>query len=130
MDCHATKQGIALSNAFSLLCASMAFANEQREALHLLQSIENGSASSNELTHLADKADSALLYLVFTWLRRQYAGDHPAAEGVIGRLVELSKQPSLDKSIKEGKVDPVVTWFEEDYSYREFNARAFCRIDC
>ncbi len=107
----------------------MAFEQEQRSALHLLQSIENGTLSTLEVNHLIDEADPALVYFVFTWLRRHYAGDHPAAEGVIGRLVEITgKHRTANEKVQKGKTDPVVTWFEEEYSYRELDAEKFVAL--
>ena len=107
----------------------MAFEQEQQEALHLLQSIENASLNVTEIGHLVDGADPALLYLVFTWLRKHYGGDHPAAEGVIGRLVELTnRHGSVGEALREGKADPVVAWFEDGYSYRDLEAADFIAL--
>lgn len=105
----------------------MAFAREQREALHLLEGIENGTLSTSEAGHLIDEADPALVYLIVTWLRSRYGADHPAAEGVIGRLVELTGGSVKDK-MREGKADPVVTWFEEEHSYRDLAANDFVEL--
>ncbi|RLB47228.1 MAG: hypothetical protein DRJ42_25855 [Deltaproteobacteria bacterium] len=107
----------------------MAFEHEQREALHLLQGIENGTMSISEAAHLIDEADPALVYLLLTWLRSHYGGDHPAAEGVIGRLVELTgKHAGVKASMREGKADSIVAWFEEEHSYREFSATGFVAL--
>jgi hypothetical protein len=107
----------------------MAFEQEQREALYLLQGIENGTLGAAESGRLVDEADPALVYLIFTWLRRHYGADHPAAEGVIGRLVELSNGHSSAKAkMREGKIDPIVVWFEEQYSYRSFDGDKFIEL--
>lgn len=107
----------------------MAFEQEQREALHLLQGIENGTLPTSDASHLIDEADPALVYLIFTWLRSRYGADHPAAEGVVGRLVELtSGHGSTKAKMREGKSDPIVTWFEEEHSYKEFNANEFIAL--
>lgn len=107
----------------------MAFEQEQREALRLLQSIENGSASTLELARLIDNADPALVYLVITWLRSKYGGDHPAAEGVIGRLVELTdRHASVKSAMREGKADSVVTWFEEVHNYKDLGSAEFVAL--
>jgi hypothetical protein len=95
---------------------SMAFEQEQREALHLLQGIENGTLRTSDASHLVDEADPALVYLLFTWLRTRYGGDHPAAEGVIGRLVEVMSRGSAKSKMSEGKRDPIAAWFEEELS--------------
>lgn len=107
----------------------MAFAQEQREALHLLQGIENGTLQTADVAHLIEDADPALVYLVLTWIRSRYGGDHPAAEGVIGRLVELtSRYGSVKAKMSEGKGDPIVAWFEEEHSYRDFGAIDFIAL--
>jgi len=107
----------------------MAFENEKREALRILQGIENGSLQPAETAHLVDQADPALIYLIFTWLRNHYGGDHPAAEGVIGRLVELtSNRRSVKEKLDEGKSDVIVAWFEEEHSYRNLSAGEFIAL--
>jgi hypothetical protein len=107
----------------------MAFAREQREALHLLEAIEGGIVPVADVGSLIDDADPALVYLVVTWLRHRYGGDHPAAAGVIGRVVELTtRHEGVKAKMREGKVDPVVTWFEEAYAYRDFEANGFIEL--
>jgi hypothetical protein len=106
----------------------MAFAQEQQEALYLLEGIENGNHSASKSSHLIEDADPALVYFVFTWLRNRYA-NHPAAEGVIGRLVALTTGYSTVKEkMREGKSDSIVQWFEEEYSYSNFTAAAFIEL--
>jgi hypothetical protein len=106
----------------------MSFAQEQREALHLLEGIENGTLSATQASHLIADADPALVYFIFTWLRSRYA-NHPAAEGVIGRLVELTNNYSTVKAkMNEGKSDSIVTWFEDEYSYKNFTGPAFIEL--
>lgn len=107
----------------------MAFEQERREALYLLQGIENGTLRTADSGRLVDEADPALVYLIFTWLRSHYGADHPAAEGVIGRLVELTNCYSSAKAkMREGKTDPIVVWFEEEYSYRNIGADEFIEL--
>lgn len=110
------------------MLGTMAFAQEQREALHLLEGIENGSLSASQASHFIEDADPALVYFIFTWLRSRYA-NHPAAEGVIGRLVELTNTYSTVKAkMREGKSDSIVSWFEEEYNYRDFTAASFIEL--
>lgn len=95
----------------------------------MLEGLENGTLDVSTSAQLIDEADPALVYLIFTWLRKRYGGDHPAAEGVIGRLVELSNRPgSVKAKVAEGKADPVVAWFEDSYAYRDLDARAFIAL--
>lgn len=105
----------------------MALEQEQRAALHLIESIEGGTMSSTELFGLVDDADPALLYLIITWLRKHYV-DHVNADTIGARLVELSSRPSIAKKMKEGQQDAVTQWFEESYSYRKLDAKAFVAL--
>ena len=107
----------------------MAFAQEQRDALHLLHGIENGTLSAIDSAHLISEADPALVYFIFTWLRSRYRGDHPAAEGVLGRMVELTSGHTVVQArMREGKSDSIVTWFEEEYEYKDFSDTAFIEL--
>ncbi len=103
----------------------MGFEVEEREALSLLQGIENGTLQGS---YRVSEADPALVYLIFTWLRSRYGADHPAAEGVIGRLVELSANHSIKAQLKEGKEDVIACWFESEHSYKEFDATSFISL--
>lgn len=75
-----------------------------------------------------DEADPALVYFIFTWIRRRYA-DHPNADAVVGRLLAVTERaPSLAAKLKEGHADPVVAWFEEEHAYRDFGAKDFIHV--
>ncbi len=74
---------------------------------------------------LVEDADPALVYLIFTWLRRRYA-DHPNADAVLGRLLAVTnRDPKIARKMKEGQADPVVAWFEEEHQYRDLFAKDF-----
>lgn len=105
----------------------MAFEQEQQAALHLLRGIENGSLSTTQAVHLIDEADPALVYFITTWLRQTYAR-HAAAEGVLGRLAELSAHRSVKAKLEEGKIDSLITWFEDEYEYRDLGAVDFIAL--
>ena len=105
----------------------MALEQEQRAALHILDSIEGGTMSATELFTLVDDADPALLYLIITWLRKHY-NDHVNADVIGGRLVELSSKGSIAAKMKQGQADPVVQWFEENYSYRKLEKTDFIEL--
>lgn len=106
----------------------MAFEVEEREAMSLLQGIENGSLQGNSAAYRVCEADPALVYFIFTWLRSRYGADHPAAAGVVGRLVELSENSSVKAQLSEGKADSIVTWFESEHTYKEFDASRFISL--
>jgi hypothetical protein len=105
----------------------MAHEQEQRAALRILEGIEEGTMSTTDSYGLVEDADPALIYLIFTWLRKRYA-DHPNSDAVIGRLVEVSNRPKVAKLMKEGQADVVVQWFEETYSYRELDKNQFIEL--
>ena len=83
--------------------------------------------SAEDTLALVEEADPALIYLMFTWLRKHYA-DHENADAVIGRLVAVSSRGSVAKKMKEGQADPVARWFEENYSYRKLEAKEFIEL--
>jgi hypothetical protein len=105
----------------------MAFEQEQRAALRILEGIEEGTANAADSFALVEDADPALVYLIFTWLRKRYA-DHANSDAVIGRLVEVSNRPVVAKKMKEGQADPVVEWFEDGYSYKELGSKEFIAL--
>jgi phage terminase large subunit-like protein len=107
--------------------ACMAYEQEQRAALRILEGVEEGKMSSNDLLTLVEEADPALVYLLFTWLRKRYA-DHPNADAVIGRLLAVSDRGTVPELVKEGRADPVVAWFEDGYVYRDLDAKEFVEL--
>jgi hypothetical protein len=106
----------------------MAFEQARAAAMRILEGIEEGTMSSAESAALVEDADPALVYLIFTWIRKRYA-DNPNADAVVGRLLAvIDRSPSVAKKAREGQEDPVVTWFEEEHSYRELGARDFIEL--
>jgi hypothetical protein len=95
----------------------MSFERQTAAALRILDGLESGSASTADSVALLEEADPALVYLIFTWIRRRYA-DHPSGDAVVARLVAASKHPAVAAKVKEGQSDPVVAWFEEEHQYR------------
>ncbi len=106
----------------------MALEQEQKAALRILEGIEEGTMSTQDSFALVEDADPALIYLIFTWLRKKYGPDNPASDGVLGRLLEISNRGSVPKKMKEGQADPVVEWFEDGYSYRELGSKEFIEL--
>jgi hypothetical protein len=104
----------------------MAFEPAKREAMHLLQAIEDGRKPPADLAQLLEDADPALAYLTLQWLRAHYPPGHSAAEGVLGRIVAtLSERPSVTRHVKSGERDAIAQWFEEAYDVRELDREAF-----
>ncbi|MBA2544954.1 MAG: hypothetical protein H0V17_35250 [Deltaproteobacteria bacterium] len=106
----------------------MAFEQEQKAALRILEGIENGTMSAADSSALVEEADPTLVYLIFTWLRAHYGPDDPASDAVIGRLVAISNRPAVAKLAKVGQTDPVVEWFEDAYSYRKLGSKEFIEL--
>ncbi|HEV7555586.1 MAG TPA: hypothetical protein VGO00_09045 [Kofleriaceae bacterium] len=105
----------------------MSFEQQNRAALRILEGIEEGTMSTPDATALVEEADPALIYLIFTWLRKRYA-NHTNADAVMGRVVEISGRGTVAKMMKEGQADPVVQWFEETYSYKDLEKQAFIEL--
>lgn len=105
----------------------MAYEQQQRAALRILEGIEEGTLSASDTQALVEDADPALVYLIFTWLRKRYI-DHPNADAVIGRLLAISDRGRIPAQVKEGHDDPVVEWFEDGYAYRELDAKQFIEL--
>ncbi len=105
----------------------MAFEQPRREALRILEGIEDGTMSASDSAELVARADPALIYLIFTWLRRRYAG-HANADSVLSRLAAVSERPAIAARVKEGQDDPIVEWFQDSYSYRELEKDKFIEL--
>ena len=106
----------------------MAFDNEIRAALHLVESIEDGRRDIWGTFQLIEGADPTLVYFVFTWLRTRYASD-PAGDGVMARMVQVCQEyPATLRILKKGEADALVSWFEDTYEYREFNRDDFVAL--
>jgi hypothetical protein len=105
----------------------MSLEQHQREAHRILEGIEEGTMSASDSFALVEDADPALIYLLFTWLRKRYADD-VNSDAVLGRLAAVSGRGSMAKKMKEGQADPVVQWFEESYSYRKLEAKEFIEL--
>lgn len=95
-----------------------------QEALRILEGIEEGTMSASDSQAIVEEADPALVYLIFTWLRKRYK-EHTNSDAVIGRLVEVSNRGNIAKQMNEGKADPVSRWFEENYSYKDLEKKEF-----
>ena len=105
----------------------MSAEHAQKEALRILEGIEEGTMSASDSQAVVEEADPALVYLIFTWLRKRYK-DHTNSDAVIGRLVEVSNRGNIAKQMNEGKADPVSRWFEENYSYKDLEKKEFIEL--
>jgi hypothetical protein len=105
----------------------MSAEHAQKEALRILEGIEEGTMSASDSQAVVEEADPALVYLIFTWLRKRYK-EHTNSDAVIGRLVEVSNRGNIAKQMNEGKADPVSRWFEENYSYKDLEKKEFIEL--
>ena len=104
----------------------MAFESEKRAARSILSAIEDGGVTPGQTFDRLRGADPALLHLIFAWLRARYPSSHPTSDGVQGRLAELCVQyPAAARIANKGQADPIVAWFEDGHSYRDFSAQDF-----
>ncbi len=104
----------------------MAFQQEKQAALRILSAIEDGNLKVAETFYLLEEADPTLVYFIFAWIRAWYPSSHPAADGVLGRLSDLCTQyPKAARMAKEGESDSLVTWFEDQFGYRDLRNHEF-----
>lgn len=83
---------------------------------------------ASESFGLLDEADPTLLHFMFKWLRKRYR-DHDAADAVLGRLRAVcNEHRALTRKAKAGEDDPVVSWFEGTYQYKDLTAAEFIDI--
>jgi hypothetical protein len=93
----------------------------KREALRLLNGIEQGTLSSADAFNVADKQDPLLVYFVIRYLREKYPAGQPTSQGVTQRLIELtSTYESITKNMKKAEKDSLREWFDDTYNMREF----------
>ncbi len=103
----------------------MPFDPEKRHAMRMLTSVEDGRLSTPDLRPLFEDADPALVSLIFTWLRTRYRS-HPAAEGVLGRIVALcAASPAVARKARAGESDSIVRWFSDTHDFADFDRDAF-----
>lgn len=94
--------------------------------MRMLDALENATLSTEDTRPLYEEADPALVYLILGWLRARYGGGHSAAEGVLGRIVDLMQaSPAVAARVREGEKDAIAQWFEETHEYRDFDRREF-----
>ena len=107
----------------------MSFEHEKGQAMRMLKALEDAALSTADARTLFEQADPALVYFIFAWLRAWYPPHHSDAEGVLGRIVDLCKAaPAVARMAKEGERDAIVTWFEESFSYRDFQRNDFIQL--
>lgn len=92
-----------------------------RDALWVLDGIENGTVAARESFTTMEGLDPVLIYFIFRFLREKYQTTNPSAAGVIKRMLDLTETHSkLVKASQEGEKDPIREWFDETYSIRDY----------
>lgn len=98
--------------------------SELRNAQWTLDAIENGSATPATIYKTAAELDPVSVYFIFRYIREIYTPSHPAATGVMERMVELTRTyDDLVKIAKKAEKDPIKEWFDETYRIKEFQGR-------
>jgi hypothetical protein len=93
-------------------------------AERLLRGLEDGRLSTSEATTLAQDLDPVLVHSILRFLRETYPASHPAASGVLDRVVALtSNWPGIVAAAKTGEQDPISQWFASEYTFAEFRGR-------
>ncbi len=99
----------------------MSFSGEKVDALRLLDGIEEGGSSSNDLFNLGHELDPLLVFFVFRYVREKYPPSSPSSQGVVERLLELSTNyADLVAKAKKGEEDPLVEWFDDAFELRDY----------
>ena len=98
--------------------------DEKREALRLLDGLENGGMAADDASSIAQDLDPVLVHVIVKFLRETYPVSDPAATAVLERVVQLnSAWKGLVARCQEGEQDPITEWFESEYAYRDFRGR-------
>jgi hypothetical protein len=95
--------------------------NEGREGKRMLSGLEMGKLSVADVYNIADELDPVLVYFVLRYLREKYPPGNPASQGVMERLLELTKTyDDVVKASKQGEKDSMREWFDDTHSMHEF----------
>ena len=99
----------------------MSSLSDRTEGLRLLEGLESGTMNASDAYNIAKEREPILLYFIFRYLRDRYNGSDPASAGVVQRMVELTgTYDDLVRMNKEAETDPMVEWFDDTHSVREF----------
>lgn len=102
----------------------MSTLDEKREALRLLDGLENGGMAADDASSIAQDLDPVLVHVIVKFLREAYPASDPVATSVLERVVNMNAAWSgLVAKCREGEQDPISEWFESEYSYRDFRGR-------
>ncbi len=108
----------------------MGESTDRNQALRLLDGLENGGLDMTDADDLARELDPVLVHAIIRYLREGYPASDPAASGVLGRVVELTKRhPAVVRASQQGANDPVAAWFRSEYEFRQFKGRGAELLD-
>jgi len=103
--------------------------DEKRDALRLLDGLENGGMSTADAVALGEDLDPVLTYAIVSFLRAVYPAGNPAATAVLKRVVDLISSPAIVRQHERGRQDPVAQWLESEHEYRDFRGRGPALVD-
>ena len=108
----------------------MSVLDEKREAIRLLDGLENGGMAADDASSIAQDLDPVLVHVIVKFLRETYPASDPVATSVLERVVKMnSAWAGLIAKCREGEQDPISQWFESEYSYRDFRGRGVEMIE-
>lgn len=97
---------------------------EADEAVRVLSAIENGTMQPEDAANRARDLDPVYVWAITEFVRDAYSSSHPAAAGVLDRLVRMTgAERSLVRKHKDGEADPIAAWFRSEYSWGDFRGR-------
>lgn len=99
----------------------MSIQRQVDEAVYLLDGLESGHLDAAAVYNKLKDYDPVLIHFYIRYLRDKYPPTHPAAEGVMARLLDLTgTYADIVQKARSGEKDIIREWFDETYSMREF----------
>ena len=97
---------------------------DKSTAVRLLQGLEAGGSATADAQVIVETLDPVLIHFIVKYLRVSYPASNPAANAVLDRVVGLtSAYPAIVEKAREGELDSVSVWFENEYSFEEYRGR-------
>lgn len=93
---------------------------QKREVIRFIEAIEDGTLNTADAYEIIREFEPILSYFLLKYLREK----HPVTDrdsGAGSRLLSLvSTYSDMQAILKRPPNDPMVEWFEDTHSYREF----------
>lgn len=92
-----------------------------REINRFLDAIEDGNLSTADAYNILRTIDPLMGYFLLTYLREKHPVNAETSHGPGERLLALlSTYSDIAKLTKKPIDDPMIEWFDDTYSYRQF----------